>query len=201
MTRHDVMALRCAICGKVLVGRQHRYSDETGEVDAYYGLECHGDDGHFYGVHAASEVEARALLALTPPASGGRDGDLNSLSLDALARKGKDAGLEDAALVVEQCNREGPYTAIGAASRIRALKQDAGVAAEEQDKPSAVCTSPSPSDAAGAGEVAITEAIKRMDEIGRDWKADGQMQKFYATNYLVEAIRPLMHLTPSKGER
>lgn len=48
-------------------------------------------------------------------------------------------------------------------------------------------------------EEAITEAIKRMDEIGRDWKADGQMQKFYATNYLVEAIRPLMSLSPKDG--
>ena len=30
--------------------------------------------------------------------------------------------LEEAAKVVDQCNREGPYNAIGAAKRIRALK-------------------------------------------------------------------------------
>lgn len=46
-------------------------------------------------------------------------------------------------------------------------------------------------------EDAITEAIKIMDQIGRDWKADGQMQKFYATNYLIEAIRPLMKGQPN----
>ena len=34
---------------------------------------------------------------------------------------GHEFGIERAAAVVDQCNREGPYNAIGAASRIRAL--------------------------------------------------------------------------------
>jgi hypothetical protein len=34
---------------------------------------------------------------------------------------GHEFGVERAAAVVDQCNREGPYNAIGAASRIRAL--------------------------------------------------------------------------------
>jgi hypothetical protein len=34
---------------------------------------------------------------------------------------GHEFGIERAASVVDQCNREGPYNAIGAASRIRAL--------------------------------------------------------------------------------
>lgn len=35
---------------------------------------------------------------------------------------GHEFGVARAADVVDQCNREGPYTAIGAAARIRALK-------------------------------------------------------------------------------
>jgi len=34
----------------------------------------------------------------------------------------RDRALEEAAQVVDQCNREGPYNAIGAASRLRALR-------------------------------------------------------------------------------
>lgn len=34
----------------------------------------------------------------------------------------RNAALEEAAAVVDHCNREGPYNAIGAASRIRELK-------------------------------------------------------------------------------
>lgn len=35
---------------------------------------------------------------------------------------GHEFGIERAAQVVDQCNKEGPYNAIGAASRIRTLK-------------------------------------------------------------------------------
>ena len=45
----------------------------------------------------------------------------------ALARvraEEREAALREAAEVVDQCNREGPYNAIGAASRIRALIGD-----------------------------------------------------------------------------
>jgi CRISPR/Cas system-associated protein Csm6 len=38
------------------------------------------------------------------------------------ARIVRNAALEEAASVVDQCNREGPYQAIGAAERIRSLK-------------------------------------------------------------------------------
>ncbi len=40
-------------------------------------------------------------------------------------RKGREEMREEAALVVDQCNHEGPYNAIGAASRIRALPLEA----------------------------------------------------------------------------
>ena len=48
-----------------------------------------------------------------------------SESAQELMDVGRDGGLEDAACVVDQCNREGPYNAIGAAARIRALKRPA----------------------------------------------------------------------------
>lgn len=35
----------------------------------------------------------------------------------------RNAALEEAAALVDHCNREGPYNAIGAASRIRELKK------------------------------------------------------------------------------
>ena len=41
----------------------------------------------------------------------------------AAVREARKAAFEEAAAVVDQCNREGPYNAIGAASRIRALAQ------------------------------------------------------------------------------
>jgi hypothetical protein len=60
--------------------------------------------------------------------------EMQKLGADALAYAGtdelgnpvptaRDEVLEEAALVVDHCNREGPYNAIGAASRIRALKK------------------------------------------------------------------------------
>ena len=39
-----------------------------------------------------------------------------------IARAITDEVLEEAAQIVDHCNREGPYNAIGAAKRIRALK-------------------------------------------------------------------------------
>lgn len=39
-----------------------------------------------------------------------------------MTNKDRNAVIEECALVVDQCNREGPFNAIGAAKRIRALK-------------------------------------------------------------------------------
>ena len=44
------------------------------------------------------------------------------LDLERAYALGHEFGIERAAAVVDQCNREGPYNAIGAARRIRALK-------------------------------------------------------------------------------
>ena len=50
------------------------------------------------------------------------DGKIIKADLDEAFSLGHEFGLERAADTVDQCNREGPYNAIGAASRIRALK-------------------------------------------------------------------------------
>lgn len=84
---------------------------------------------------------AALLLGTYPPCRGNRvysvpsGGTFPSADIDLvvfaryalpeLARRLKttrNAALEEAAAVVDQCNREGPYNAIGAAARIRALK-------------------------------------------------------------------------------
>ena len=43
-------------------------------------------------------------------------------ALDSAFSLGHEFGIERAADVVDQCNKEGPYNAIGAAKRIRALR-------------------------------------------------------------------------------
>lgn len=49
-----------------------------------------------------------------------------------------------------------------------------------------------------------TEALEKrvimtMDQIGRDWRDAGDMQKFYATNYLIEQVRAA--LSAQGGEK
>lgn len=46
----------------------------------------------------------------------------NLATLRKQLENARSEALEEAATVVDQCNREGPYNAIGAAKRIRALK-------------------------------------------------------------------------------
>ncbi len=65
--------------------------------------------------------EEEAAMANEPILSP--ETDLMTLLSEARAN-----ALEEAARVVDQCNREGPYNAIGAASRIRALKQESSAA-------------------------------------------------------------------------
>jgi hypothetical protein len=50
------------------------------------------------------------------------DYDVLCLHLDWAFSLGQEFGIERAAQVVDQCNTEGPYNAIGAAKRIRALE-------------------------------------------------------------------------------
>ena len=50
------------------------------------------------------------------------DEDDICLSLERAFSLGHEFGIARAADVVDQCNKEGPYKAIGAASRIRALR-------------------------------------------------------------------------------
>lgn len=49
-------------------------------------------------------------------------GDAIIFDLERAFALGHEFGVQRAADVVDQCNREGPYSAIGAASRIRALR-------------------------------------------------------------------------------
>jgi len=62
------------------------------------------------------------LSALVLSFSDRPDADEIRLALNRAFSLGHEFGIERAADVVDQCNREGPYNAIGAASRIRALK-------------------------------------------------------------------------------
>lgn len=50
------------------------------------------------------------------------DAEAICYDLEAAFSLGHEFGIERAAAVVDQCNKEGPYNAIGAASRIRALE-------------------------------------------------------------------------------
>lgn len=50
--------------------------------------------------------------------------DRLATALSTAESAGYERGVEEAARVVDECNREGPYQAIGAASRIRALKTE-----------------------------------------------------------------------------
>lgn len=49
------------------------------------------------------------------------NGETISFDLERAFSLGHEFGIERAAAVVDQCNKEGPYNAIGAASRIRKL--------------------------------------------------------------------------------
>lgn len=49
------------------------------------------------------------------------DGEAVCHDLERAFSLGHEFGIERAAAVVDQCNKEGPYNAIGAASRIRSL--------------------------------------------------------------------------------
>lgn len=75
------------------------------------------------------EIEtARALLSsfgLHPRTCGPAKAAAICDRLAHALASAREAALREAAEVVDQCNREGPYNAIGAASRIRALIGDA----------------------------------------------------------------------------
>ena len=65
---------------------------------------------------------AMHLTALKAAYANQPGGDAIIFDLERAFSLGHEFGVERAANVVDQCNREGPYNAIGAASRIRALK-------------------------------------------------------------------------------
>jgi hypothetical protein len=62
------------------------------------------------------------LTAIAMSFSDRPDAEAVRLALDTAFSLGHEFGIERAAEVVDQCNKEGPYNAIGAASRIRALR-------------------------------------------------------------------------------
>lgn len=51
--------------------------------------------------------------------------------IEDIKRTARGEAIEEAAAIVEQCNREGPYNAIGAAPRIRALAEKRAEAEHE----------------------------------------------------------------------
>jgi hypothetical protein len=62
------------------------------------------------------------LSAIILSFSGHADAEAIELALYRAFSLGHEFGIERAAEVVDRCNREGPYNAIGAAKRIRALQ-------------------------------------------------------------------------------
>lgn len=62
------------------------------------------------------------LTAIKATYTKGPVGDAIRDDLEKAFALGHEFGRDRAADVVDQCNKEGPYNAIGAASRIRALK-------------------------------------------------------------------------------
>ena len=62
------------------------------------------------------------LAALRAAYANQPGADAICFDLERAFALGHEFGIKRAADVVDQCNREGPYNAIGAASRIRALK-------------------------------------------------------------------------------
>lgn len=67
-------------------------------------------------------------------------------------------------------------------ARMEAGEYAARIAAAMQDRRAG-------SERANALEECETTVLKSMDEVGRDWRDAGMMQKFYATNYLAEHVR------------
>ena len=65
---------------------------------------------------------AMHLSAIKAQYAGQPGADAIIYDLECAFSLGHQFGIERAADVVDQCNREGPYNAIGAAARIRALK-------------------------------------------------------------------------------
>ena len=61
------------------------------------------------------------LSAIKASYAGSPDGAAICHDLERAFSLGHEFGIERAAGVVDQCNKEGPYNAVGAASRIRAL--------------------------------------------------------------------------------
>ncbi len=62
------------------------------------------------------------LSAIVLSFSGHPDAEAIKLALHRAYSLGHEFGVYRAAEVVDRCNREGPYNAIGAAGRIRALR-------------------------------------------------------------------------------
>ena len=62
------------------------------------------------------------LSALAHSFSDHPDAQAIKLALDSAFSLGHEFGIERAADVVDRCNKEGPYNAVGAAKRIRALQ-------------------------------------------------------------------------------
>lgn len=69
----------------------------------------------------AASLELQHLAAIKAAYASLKDGEAICHDLERAFSLGHEFGIERAAEVVDRCNKEGPYNAIGAASRIRAL--------------------------------------------------------------------------------
>lgn len=171
------------------------------------------------------------MHAISPPASGGRDGwvrvpreptdEMVSAAGGALKQYIESLSVESRSKLRPRKIRSGDTAGYKIAPRVKArvrwqamidaapalTKQDAAVAGEEQDNPSSGCT-PSPSDAAGAGEVerlrealrkiALTPAMPFPDPGAHSWRAWGSAVHL-AWCQIQQIARTT--LTPGKGER
>lgn len=118
--------------------------------------------------------------------------DRNAIKVEAFEEAAKRCETEAA----EQNGKNGDryWQSMRLAGFVRALKQEgASEALPERSEPS---SSSSPQ-VERMREALIIEVIRLMDKIGCDWRDAGEMRKFYATNYLVEAIHSA--LSPKEG--
>jgi hypothetical protein len=76
--------------------------------------------GHYLGRRRVTRTDWNSAIKAKYTSRPGGPGII--FDLERAFSLGHEFGIERAAAIVDQCNREGPYNAIGAASRIRALK-------------------------------------------------------------------------------
>lgn len=101
----------------------------SNEHRAFWGPNRCGYTGLIERAGRYSQAEAEAICRSACPRANstiheGTPPEICMPAPEALAALSRIDIVEECAAIVDQCNREGPYNAIGAAKRIRALKQE-----------------------------------------------------------------------------